>query len=1663
MYETLGSHAKGSDGENTCSSVPKESDLAEWWMEIKESERESGLEAGHVKATLGLRARPSPGPEDGASDSPIPSEIGLREWAGLSPETTPGQASTSGSPTGGVEARQPVRDPSLRPRSLADHRTGHSTRSGAPQRGLARRSRRSGRQHVVDGQDSNASNSSAREDGSGSAPETALLRSFFELTVLQKDLAGTSSGPEGGSSVSEYQPSEADRHERDVWGINAEEDGRQEREGSTASEPEGGRPQEAAEWEQRASRYLSAPALWANAWNEIGTIASGEWVALPVINFFLLDQYFVRGTGEGASHVRYVESRMAGAWEGAQARPGLLEAYIFPRYRRNFSLPSPEHPCPPVPLLFVVYHENHFFVVIMDHENRCVHVIGRSGVDNILDPWLEWKGPSYYEHLCRLHGWEPGDIHNVTPFAVQGRINGRDCGSRAIAAALYLMDNGLEYDDEMRLKRPPTVCDHSVRLLVLERMHTTCWTSFQSYLFTREECPEEWFAAVYGEDPNTVTWPMDEVECSIKARVVGDANPLVAGLLREEHACRVCRWKRAAERETQGPLPEAPSPTPDGSRAHEDSESLTGEDPPAMTAGGEPGAARPGRLDRIRASNTSDLNSERFPRAIPPIDLALPEAPLQLAHCNKFDDYYHTPVMADFHDFVHQRERGRGEQILTTDTMEVHSRRSIWAIWRDYGYRIQPHFMQSFWLGEPQEACSHILTPGDTGGLPLAEAEDLPPARHRARHSRTGDGEAAPDDMAVLGLGEMLAQAGASGTKSAHDMFVRGRDKDGRFVVVDVLKDHVPLPRTSIRYSVDVDSIIYVTHRLHTKLGIDIMGGPSVGPPPLAKHNHMYVSILQPPKVAPEGGWAERPWDEVRMSISALPNARFGKVTEGRGQVVVQIVCPRLHHTNPYSGRKETAIPYPVLTVLWDEVVRPAMMAHCSVGCRPYRDFTTAENSLRAATKTHRKGNPGRPSSYHVSAEELLRIQDSMRETLARDAEGPRRLTMFGSFFFVLESKGIKDRSSVELGDGTLDGDAAWTRLVDNHPHLDFEHMLDRRHGEFVVDVGVGIHPAPGPNEAEVVGMWYLPKLEASFGAAGFQLGKLHSTNTLSTCGGIQAEGKMERSRRTHVGFRSSYNLQYELVRNAENQPVFASNKDAYQLSPAYMDDCRRRVALLMGAAQRRSYGARDEYRMSGRAGQNFLQNCREMVARYMDSDPIVWVPASVLHSWKAMRTLELQHTQVRICKLVPPNLAFLTGLVHYLQEAVDSTPIPAHAHVRDAMKLTRCMEIKAIFGMIFLQDLDLEETVPLGDLCERDTAEMLKAIGFSAGKPPTRRRKAQVVVDETSLAEYPLGARPTWAQVCEHMTRPWSIMREWVYTAPLSHSLVAGKLFVAFTRQIWVLLNDRWLTSHGYPEPCTLQDAMAVWEVKAVFNHLLDVVFLPSKAGLEGAGPGHPEETFMQRVDTFFPQPDAVRPQKRSQWGPLWHSGYISDYHAALAACRDDEARGDLLRDLETYFSNIQCLPISHRPTANTHGCVWDRDIRGIKLVTNPCYYKLHALGSTRTAPRRRQPPATKKHKDAVYAIMAATGQGAAMAKEVLRDERKSQKQQRNRRSGAVLNKRAPPKRKPAPMQAPRAREWEFPSSSDTDGEEEEDELDGLDDKDRDDSTGSQLEDEGD
>ncbi|KIJ36522.1 hypothetical protein M422DRAFT_261082 [Sphaerobolus stellatus SS14] len=172
---------------------------------------------------------------------------------------------------------------------------------------------------------------------------------------------------------------------------------------------------------------------------------------------------------------------------------------------------------------------------------------------------------------------------------------------------------------------------------------------------------------------------------------------------------------------------------------------------------------------------------------------------------------------------------------------------SIWSLWKDYGYRIDNNFTQTFTSKKPYLVEEHYLPIAPNLGeesLERLRGWDL---------TRNQDVRVAFTDICFLGMEEMINLAGERKAETNFDLFIRGmcydpenHDKE-ELIHLDITKDAKSLADFEVYISMDIDSLIWNTHYLYLKAPLEIHMVPYIqNKPPIEFHNHTYVKILKP-------------------------------------------------------------------------------------------------------------------------------------------------------------------------------------------------------------------------------------------------------------------------------------------------------------------------------------------------------------------------------------------------------------------------------------------------------------------------------------------------------------------------------------------------------------------------------------------------------------------------------------------------------------------------------------------------------------------------------------------------------------------------------------------------------------------------------------------------
>ena len=688
----------------------------------------------------------------------------------------------------------------------------------------------------------------------------------------------------------------------------------------------------------------------------------------------------------------------------------------------------------------------------------------------------------------------------------------------------------------------------------------------------------------------------------------------------------------------------------------------------------------------------------------------------------------------------------------------------------------------------------------------------------------------------------------------------------------------------------------------------------------------------------------------------------------------------------------------------------------------------------------------------------------------------------FGSFFFVVQVKGSKGISQAQGTNLESSLRKSFNRFQETFGGLDFPYMEDRNNGELIFDVGVTIQPE---NDRPLVGLWRLDCLEASFGAAGFLSGNIHTLNTFSLYGGLQAESPDWRSRRTQVAFRNTYTLPYEATRQRNNSRDLFKEKDVYQQNKIFQKEVKDVRNVFQKKAPSNSYGVRDEFRVGASAMRQMMDFMDDMaselqiiehkiltpslvqVQEFIDSQPILWLPSDVWFNFLDRRLGVLADMQAQLYIRRPPNYGVLSGLFSYLMQSVMFTPPLVNTFVRESLAALEYKRHCESDGIFFLHTFDLTKEPCLEGVLLEDDSSIKRILG-TLKEPGVRWDRGQPDAEDDENNPYPLGRTPTWAQITQSLqNNPFELMAKWSFPVELGHYAEAEEgsiegraceIFIKFTRGVWVVVNPQWMKSRS-PEaqrinPTTIKEALECWSVDSICEKMENLRFRPCNSGFREVS-GRPTLSFADRFRIYFPDEDEEIPR-------LWQifteeSGYLHQYHKVARHLGTDDTR-ELNRCLGELLSHCQCLPDSALP--DSRGNIWRVESQRMILLANPTHYLIHGVSSAKAgrgkagSRPKRAPAAHRPPRDAMVQWLIQEGieeERSARAVELkTRSLRAAEKRKAQRRSTKKKKARKPPTKRnkdtsdSEDMESPERRQEKEVEEEPEDKEESEEEDEG-------------------
>lgn len=763
--------------------------------------------------------------------------------------------------------------------------------------------------------------------------------------------------------------------------------------------------------------------------------------------------------------------------------------------------------------------------------------------------------------------------------------------------------------------RPEIECAHYGRLRMLKRIKEGISNCYQVWEALRDE-------------ENFIL--QEPTQMLIQSMLHLEDSPVTAEIERqiaeERDRCHICRFRNLTKRPgtlTQGhglrSNAKVTSAVAESSDGEQDNDKDEEEEEGNVDANVD--AKVPAHIRSNPHMKNARLRIGAPARGPPDRKHTIPLAPQAFVHLpvsrfDDFDQWYNGPTLEDLRNL----ERPGGIDYIYLENYSRPTVYSSFEVYKDYGYRLMRDFALMFNTDTPTAAAEHLLplphvsvqgeryestartlSPKDLENLfssqtPVGSERDVEmECEEESINSPVVDTlfvggydpNNDPTDSIRMSMSQMLSDAGPRGSITAMNMFVGGTNKDGKTIILDQTADIRYLDPDSFELSVDIDSVIWTTHHLKTKGEILLHVLPYLSSrAPIYKSNHAYIDLLMPQSLADKDKGGRTEWFTTQVSLSVIPHIPFAKIPCGATTFNIYVFFPRMMHRDPVTGRRKTLIPREIQVLWLTMVVYPAMKACEDKTMEPYNSYTLDEwvwktdfdNRMNNLTRT-----------VPIKEGFLDKLQDIMAHTVESEAE----LAMLGSFFFLLDGRGMKHTTSTNV---KAERDP-YLELTDRFPVLDWEHMMLRRNGQLLMDLGMGFHPC-SPHGEPLVALWHLESLDKSYSMAGLNQGTTHHLNTFESYGGRQAEMGMLRQRIVQLSFRSSYGLYYQPVRRGRGGDVkFCKEVDAYDANHSFSDSISSYIKVFKGSVSK-SFGGRDEMRGSGVAIKEVLQEAPRRVGR---------------------------------------------------------------------------------------------------------------------------------------------------------------------------------------------------------------------------------------------------------------------------------------------------------------------------------------------------------------------------------------------------------------------------------------------------------------------------------
>ncbi|KAJ3804177.1 hypothetical protein F5876DRAFT_83622 [Lentinula aff. lateritia] len=1065
------------------------------------------------------------------------------------------------------------------------------------------------------------------------------------------------------------------------------------------------------------------PNLVSNVLANLETLKPGVWIEYSCVEKFMINQRLELPEDQVFTH--YVPQMNHTESVTPETITQYCQVYKFDPLRNRKPACTIINP-----------NSTHWWGLYLDRDRDEAYVLGRSTTagfnENATRDWQSWRGPQIWQRICQLHGW-----NDDLPFRVfqldWNQYGGNDCGAHIVGVLQAIVRKGFAVSPMSIHVLPEVPCIHQTRLAMLEKLFGVCIHSLQKYRAVAVRDPQ----ALDGNEVQALLTVIEEnyLDDRLPGGVHTQTAEYYRGTLRELKramiSCVQCKAKKISNKtkphteslHQPSPLPPPPpqyltanpfsesdpvvegvppaapgSPLPCKQSQRPPSENWsTGEKPTAkgvILEADSPGlpsklplllpplyeTARAiskkypeleglfpaGHVPRLTSKSSAKLPLQskvedpsvprRFPRPFPAPNLSpVYRRPLLMGLDDKFDDYEGGPTLEAIAKLPVEYDGFNDAGLIYHINNPTINPLGIWESWQDRGWRLLPGFCQAFDMQTP--------TPE------FLRQHLIPPLGPFSPPQKFLDPEL-DDNVKMVSLTELRDMVASDPLIAVKGIQPRPWPLGGRQIKVDLEVDaHQP---KHLFYVVDIDCFVHICLNPPFVLSVACHITPvHRKTSPLVSHNHTYVTILVPR--AP-GGEPRTDYYAKKFKLSQIPHLELARLPRG-GQLL--LFFPRMIHKDPYSNYWRTNVAFEVKTYFYEKVFYPALAA-----VKPEWDHQYSVQSME--TWLHQNGKGQTPKGVEISPEEFQLLTKRMRLLIKQDKEDPGELQRFGSFFFALTLKGTKDFTKTAVDRRDTVGEAiskSFGKFQNELPYVDFD-LMDRQHGcESYVDLGVTVTP---PSDPPLVGLLRLPHLEASFGAGGYNMGKSHRLATLDGYGALQAEAGVEHERQSHVAHSSAYSVFYQQFRKADNSVDWFSLSDVANNTPKFVADYQHLEEVLsMDSDKKVSYGVRREFRVGVDA--IYVMASEEMNVLDIEAfvDQITWISRPSWYKFLFDRAYGIKHIQQQLFRRQPrpPNYIIISGLLSYLFQALNSTPVIVPSFVRDALSVLQYGTVIATCG----------------------------------------------------------------------------------------------------------------------------------------------------------------------------------------------------------------------------------------------------------------------------------------------------------------------------------------------------------------------------------------------